>query len=226
MTIPGVAAPQTGFADVVAPVALALAQEKRVTEQINALAGVAREESDYTSEQFMQWFIKEQIEEVATMSDLLRVVERSPGRRDGHRGLPRARARRATAGATRRPRTPRAPGGLSLRGPRAWRSVGPMTVLRTVRVAAIQATPVILDAEATRRQGRRAARRGGRRRAQLAVLPETFVSLYPSNAWAKAAASFGGSDELWERMWLSSVDVPGPLVDELAAACARARIHA
>ena len=37
----------------------------------------ARAEGDYTSEQFMQWFIKEQVEEVATMSDLLRVVERS-----------------------------------------------------------------------------------------------------------------------------------------------------
>jgi len=75
--IPGVAAPVTAFADVVAPVALALDQEKRVTEQINALAAVARQEQDYTSEQFMQWFIKEQVEEVATMTDLLRVAERS-----------------------------------------------------------------------------------------------------------------------------------------------------
>ena len=75
--VPGVAAPQVNFDDVVSPVALALAQEKRVSEQINALAGLAREEGDYSSEQFMQWFIKEQIEEVATMSDLLRVVERS-----------------------------------------------------------------------------------------------------------------------------------------------------
>ncbi len=48
-----------------------------MTQQINALAGCARAEGDYTSEQFMQWFIKEQVEEVATMSDLLRVVERS-----------------------------------------------------------------------------------------------------------------------------------------------------
>src|ERR671914_145424 len=76
--IPGVTAPQTDFADIVAPVALALAQERRVTEQINALAATARAEGDYTSEQFVQWFIKEQVEEVATMSDLLRVVER-PG---------------------------------------------------------------------------------------------------------------------------------------------------
>ena len=77
VVIPGVTAPQVDFADIVAPVALALDQEKRVTQQINALAGCARAEGDYTSEQFMQWFIKEQVEEVATMSDLLRVVERS-----------------------------------------------------------------------------------------------------------------------------------------------------
>ena len=76
-TIPGVSAPQTEFADIVEPVALALEQERRVSEQINALAGTAREAGDYTSEQFMQWFIKEQVEEVATMSDLLRVVNRS-----------------------------------------------------------------------------------------------------------------------------------------------------
>ena len=75
--VPGVAAPQVDFSDIVAPVALGLAQEKRVSEQINALAALARQENDYSSEQFMQWFIKEQIEEVATMSDLLRVVERS-----------------------------------------------------------------------------------------------------------------------------------------------------
>jgi ferritin len=77
VTIPGVAAPQPSFADIVAPISLALDQEKRVSDQINRLAALARSEDDYTSEQFMQWFIKEQVEEVATMSDLLRVVERS-----------------------------------------------------------------------------------------------------------------------------------------------------
>jgi ferritin len=75
--IPGVEAPVSGFEDVVAPVTLALAQEKRVTEQINTLLRIAREEGDYASEQFMQWFIKEQVEEVATMSDLLAVVTRN-----------------------------------------------------------------------------------------------------------------------------------------------------
>jgi bacterioferritin B len=75
--IPGVAEPQVDFGDIAEPVALALEQEKRVSSQISALAGAAREEGDYMGEQFMQWFIKEQVEEVSSMSDLLAVVERS-----------------------------------------------------------------------------------------------------------------------------------------------------
>ncbi|AIY17081.1 ferritin [Pimelobacter simplex] len=75
--IPGVDAPVSAFADISGPVQLALEQEKKVTEQINALLRTAREENDFASEQFMQWFIKEQVEEVATMNDLLAVVTRS-----------------------------------------------------------------------------------------------------------------------------------------------------
>jgi bacterioferritin B len=74
---PGVAAPEVDFADIVAPVELALEQEKRVTAQINELTKIAREEADFASDQFMQWFIKEQVEEVSTMSDLVTVVRRS-----------------------------------------------------------------------------------------------------------------------------------------------------
>lgn len=77
VVIPGVDAPVPGFADVIEPVRLALEQEKRVTEQINGLLRIAREEYDFASEQFMQWFIKEQVEEVATMTDLLAVVTRN-----------------------------------------------------------------------------------------------------------------------------------------------------
>jgi bacterioferritin B len=77
VAVPGVSAPETEFADAVAPVALGLDQERRVSDQIAALAGVAREEGDYLSEQFVLWFLKEQVEEVATMSSLLAVVQRS-----------------------------------------------------------------------------------------------------------------------------------------------------
>src|SRR5688572_24516958 len=101
-----------------------------------------------------------------------------------------------------------------------------MTVLRSVRVAAIQATPVILDVEASVAKAARLLGEAADAGAELAVLPECFLSLYPSNAWAKAAAAFGGSDELWERMWASSVDVPGPHMDELAAVCHDRGLHA
>ena len=77
VVIPGVEAPRNDFSDIVAPVALALDQERRVTEQIHTLARIAREEMDFAAEQFMAWFIKEQVEEVATMSDLLAVVTRA-----------------------------------------------------------------------------------------------------------------------------------------------------
>jgi ferritin len=76
VVVPGVAVPQTAFADAVAPVRLALEQEKTVTEQIAALAKLAREEGDLVGEQFLHWFLQEQREEVASMSDLLAVVER------------------------------------------------------------------------------------------------------------------------------------------------------
>lgn len=75
--IPAVAGPKVSFADIVEPVQIALEQEKRVTEQIGELAGIARDARDYPSEQFMQWFLKEQVEEVSSMKDLLTVVRRS-----------------------------------------------------------------------------------------------------------------------------------------------------
>ncbi len=75
--IPALEAPEMSFADVIAPVKLALDQEKRVTDQINELTRIARDENDFASDQFMQWFVKEQVEEVAKMSDLLAVVTRS-----------------------------------------------------------------------------------------------------------------------------------------------------
>jgi ferritin len=75
--IPDIKAQQTSFADGAAPVRMALQQEQRVSDEIFALFELARELKDYRAEQFLQWFVKEQVEEVALMSDLLNVVERS-----------------------------------------------------------------------------------------------------------------------------------------------------
>ena len=96
----------------------------------------------------------------------------------------------------------------------------------TIRVAAVQATPVVLDAEATvdkviDRLGE-AADRG----AALVVFPECFVSVYPSGAWAVRAAGWSSvGDELWERLWASSLDINGPLVDRMMKACAERGVY-
>jgi ferritin len=75
--VPGIDAPQTSFSDVVAPVALALEQEKTVTEQIVELARIARDDGELVGEQFLHWFLQEQREEVSSMSALLAIVRRA-----------------------------------------------------------------------------------------------------------------------------------------------------
>jgi nitrilase len=100
-----------------------------------------------------------------------------------------------------------------------------MTGFPTVRVAAIQATPVILDAEATADKALALLAQAAGQGVQLGVFPELFVPLYQSNSWAHDAGSFDGWDELWERLWENSVDVPGPITDRLAQACAELGIH-
>jgi bacterioferritin B len=77
VAVPGVEAPRTGFTNPIAPVELALDQEKQVTAQIVELSKLAREEGDLVGEQFLNWFLEEQREEVSSMSDLLSVVSRA-----------------------------------------------------------------------------------------------------------------------------------------------------
>jgi ferritin len=71
-----VPAPRAHFDDHVAPLQLALEQERRVTVEIGNLFEVARETRDSASEIFMHWFVEEQVEEEAAMESLLAVAER------------------------------------------------------------------------------------------------------------------------------------------------------
>ena len=75
--IPDIKSQPTTYADGSQPVRMGLQQEKRVSDEIFSLFELARELKDYRAEQFLQWFVKEQVEEVALMGDLLNVVERS-----------------------------------------------------------------------------------------------------------------------------------------------------
>jgi ferritin len=75
--IGAVQAPRQSFGDHVEPITIALEQERQVTVRISELFEIARDTRDYQAEQFMQWFLEEQVEEEASMSDLLAVAERT-----------------------------------------------------------------------------------------------------------------------------------------------------
>ncbi|HEY1236776.1 MAG TPA: ferritin [Solirubrobacterales bacterium] len=75
--IPDIKSQQTHYDDVAGPVKMALEQEKRVSDEINALFKLARDGGDFRAEQFLSWFVKEQVEEVASMNDLLNVCEQA-----------------------------------------------------------------------------------------------------------------------------------------------------
>ena len=65
-----------GFRNILETRRIPLEQEKRVTQQIVELVKLARDEGELVGEQFLHWFLQEQREEVASMTDLLAVVER------------------------------------------------------------------------------------------------------------------------------------------------------
>jgi nitrilase len=96
-----------------------------------------------------------------------------------------------------------------------------MSESSVVRVAAVQATPEILDFEGCLAKAERLLDEAAAEGVRLAVLPEAFVPLYPSGAWAAGAAAFSGWDEFWEQLWDNSVDVPGPLTERLGEVCSR-----
>ncbi|BCQ06663.1 ferritin BfrB [Mycobacterium heckeshornense] len=77
--IPGTGTVRNRFDAPTDALALARDQERAVCEQVSRLAGAARDEGDYFGEQFMQWFLNEQVEEVARMTTLLRIARRAGG---------------------------------------------------------------------------------------------------------------------------------------------------
>jgi nitrilase len=94
----------------------------------------------------------------------------------------------------------------------------------SVRVAVVQATPVVLDGDASVAKACELIAEAGAAGARLVALPEAFVALYPSSRWAHASARFSHeAAELHRRMWDAAVEIPGPRADRLAAAARRAR---
>src|SRR5439155_2766021 len=90
---------------------------------------------------------------------------------------------------------------------------------RAVKVACVQVEPVVLDREATLDKLEAVAREAARNGAELIVLPETFVPVYPSSSWAKAFAGWQNeaAKETFARLAQESVAVGSPSERRLAA---------
>ncbi len=76
VVIPAIDAPQAKFQNAEEAIQLSLDQEVEVTHQINALVELARTENDFITNNFLQWFLTEQLEEVSSMDTLLKIVRR------------------------------------------------------------------------------------------------------------------------------------------------------
>ena len=77
VVIPAVPAPQNKFGSAEEAVKLSLDQELKVTQQVNHLVAMAKGAKDFTTDNFLQWFVREQLEEVKSMTDLLNVIRRA-----------------------------------------------------------------------------------------------------------------------------------------------------
>ena len=77
VVIPAIDSPQAQFRNPEEAVRLSLDQEVKVTHQINHLVELARNENDYITINFLQWFLTEQLEEVSSMDNLLKIVQRA-----------------------------------------------------------------------------------------------------------------------------------------------------
>lgn len=77
VAVPAIPEPTTEIDSASSAAQMALDWEREVTQQINDLMDLAIGESDHASQQFLRWFIDEQVEEVATMDELLSVIERA-----------------------------------------------------------------------------------------------------------------------------------------------------
>lgn len=77
LQISSIASPKPKFASAEEAVKAALAWEQEVTEQIKALMDLAVSQNDYLAQNFLQWFIDEQLEEINKMDQLLSVIQRA-----------------------------------------------------------------------------------------------------------------------------------------------------
>lgn len=77
VNFPALPQPKSGFQSVEEVFRLSYDQEVKVTDQIKAIYDAAAEHNDRVTQNFLQWFLEEQVEEVASMDTLLKITKRA-----------------------------------------------------------------------------------------------------------------------------------------------------
>ena len=96
-----------------------------------------------------------------------------------------------------------------------------------VKVAVVQAAPLLFDCQATTEKACRLIHGASERGARLVLLPEAFIPGYPRGLSFGTVVGHRTSEgrHLWEHYWANAVETPGPVTEALGAACREAGVY-
>src|SRR5688572_28379778 len=100
-----------------------------------------------------------------------------------------------------------------------------MTTPAPVTVAAVQASPVFLNREATVEKACQLIAEAGRNGARLVAFTESFIPAYPDWVWAIPAGEQALLRELYAELIANALTIPGPATDQLAQAAKEAGVY-
>jgi nitrilase len=99
-------------------------------------------------------------------------------------------------------------------------------ILPTIKAAAVQAEPVVLDREATVEKACQLISEAAENGAQLIIFPEMFIPTFTNSAvWGRGLCNFGSANakRAWSRLWQNSVEIPSHTTDRLCKSASDAK---
>ena len=97
--------------------------------------------------------------------------------------------------------------------------------MSTFKIAVVQAAPVVLDREATVSKACELIAKAGRSGARLVVFPEAFIPTYPDWVWRIPPGQHRVLADIYAELLEQSVEIPGPVTEELSQAARRADVY-
>jgi nitrilase len=98
-------------------------------------------------------------------------------------------------------------------------------VSTSIKIAVVQAAPVVLDREATVSKACELIAEAGRSGARLVVFPEAFIPTYPDWVWRIPPGQHRVLADMYAELLEQSVEIPGPVTEELSKAARQAGVY-